>query len=109
MGQAASMPRLRRWANCLMSRCLSNLTDTTLLDSQCGFRLAHLDALLQLPLTANGFVIESETLVAFLAAGEWVEFVPIRVIYGREQSKICPFRDTWRWMRWWTAQVPASG
>jgi glycosyltransferase involved in cell wall biosynthesis len=109
MEQSASMPALRRWANGLMSRWLSNLTGANLPDSQCGFRLARLDTLLKLPLKANGFVIESEMLVAFLATGERVEFVPIKVIYGPERSKICPFRDTWRWMRWWTAQLPAAG
>jgi glycosyltransferase involved in cell wall biosynthesis len=108
MGRVATMPRLRRWANSWMSRCLSNLTGAALPDSQCGFRLAHLDTVLQLPLAANRFVIESETLVAFLAAGERVAFVPVQVIYGPGRSKICPVRDTWRWMRWWTAQLPAT-
>jgi glycosyltransferase involved in cell wall biosynthesis len=109
MGQGRAMPPLRRWANCWMSRCLSDLTGATLPDSQCGFRLAHLETVLQLPLVANGFVIESETLVTFLAAGERVEFVPIQVIYGPERSKICPFLDTWRWMRWRAAQLPVAG
>jgi glycosyltransferase involved in cell wall biosynthesis len=108
MGHGETMPPLRRWANGWMSRCLSNLTGMDLPDSQCGFRLAHLDTMLRLPLAASGFVIESETLVAFLAAGERVEFVPIKVIYGPGQSKICPFLDTWRWLRWWTAQTPAT-
>ena len=104
MGQGDDMPPIRRWANRWMSRCLSNLTGVPLPDSQCGFRLAHLETLLGLPLAANGFVIESETLVSFLAAGHRVEFVPIEVIYGPGQSKICPWRDTWRWMCWWTGQ-----
>jgi glycosyltransferase involved in cell wall biosynthesis len=108
MGQNGAMPWLRRWANCWMSRCLSNLTGAVLPDSQCGFRLAHLDTVLQMPLVASRFVVESETLVAFLAAGERVAFVPIQVIYGPGRSKICPFRDTWRWMRWWAAQLPAG-
>jgi glycosyltransferase involved in cell wall biosynthesis len=108
MGQSGAMPPLRRWANSWMSRCLSNLTGAALPDSQCGFRLAHLDTVLQMPLAANRFVIESETLVAFLAAGERVEFIPIQVIYGPGRSKIRPFLDTWRWMRWWTAQLPAA-
>jgi glycosyltransferase involved in cell wall biosynthesis len=107
MGQSADMPPLRRWTNRWMSRCLSNLTGAALPDSQCGFRLAHLETLLQRPLNANGFVIESETLVAFLSADERVEFVPIQVIYGPGRSKIRPWRDTWRWMRWWTGQWPA--
>jgi glycosyltransferase involved in cell wall biosynthesis len=109
MGQGAFMPPLRRWTNRWMSRCLSDLTGVALPDSQCGFRLAHLGTVLRLPIAASGFVIESETLVAFLAAGERVEFVPIKVIYGVERSKICPLLDTWRWMRWRAAQLPVSG
>ena len=108
MGEGTPMPSLRRWTNRAMSRCLSNLTGAWLPDSQCGFRLAHLDNVLQFPLAAARFVIESEMLVAFLAAGEHVEFVPIQVIYGAERSKICPVLDTWRWLRWWANQMPAA-
>lgn len=106
MGQGALMPRLRRWTNRAMSYCLSNLTGTALPDSQCGFRLIHLDTVLALSLVAKGFVIESEMLAAFLEVGERVEFVPIQVIYGPEQSKICPLFDTLRWMRWCAGQLP---
>ena len=42
-----------------------------------------------------------------LKAGQRVEFVPIRVIYESERSHICPFLDTWRWLRWWAAQPAA--
>ncbi len=109
MDRAGEMPMLRRWANRWMSRCLSDLTGEKLSDSQCGFRLVHVESVLHLPLASSRFVIESETIVAFLAAGKHVEFVPIQVIYGTGGSRICPVRDTWRWMRWWTAQQPASG
>ena len=102
------MPPLRRWANGWMSRCLSKLTGETLPDSQCGFRLAHLDTVLQMRLAAHRFVIESEMLVAFLAAGQRVEFVPVQVIYEAKRSSISPLLDTWRWLRWWTTQTPAA-
>jgi len=108
MGQGRGMPRMRRWTNRLMSSSLSHLTGTALPDSQCGFRLAHLETLLKLSLAARRFEIESEMLVAFLAAGERVEFVPIEVIYESNTSNIRPWRDTWRWLRWWAAQIPAT-
>ena len=104
MGQGGAMPWLRRWANRWMSRCLSDMTGAALPDSQCGFRLGHLETLRRLPLSAARFEIESETLVAILAAGERVEFVPIQVIYKSSRSNICPFRDTWRWLRWRAGQ-----
>ena len=70
-------------------------------DSQCGFRLINLEAWSKLRIRANHFEIESETLLAFIRAGYQVEFVPIRVIYKKEQSKIHPVWDTLRWFKWW--------
>jgi glycosyltransferase involved in cell wall biosynthesis len=108
MGNAAAMPWLRRQVNRWMSRRLSSLTGVQLPDSQCGFRLAHLETLVRLPLSARRFEIESETLLIWLAARQRVDFVPIRVIYESGRSHISPFLDTWRWLRWWAAQQPAS-
>jgi len=108
MGNCAAMPWLRRQVNRWMTRRLSALAGVHLTDSQCGFRLAHLETLARLPLSARRFEIESETLLTFLAAGWRVEFVPIRVIYESERSSICPFMDTWRWLCWWAAQPRVS-
>ena len=105
------MPWLRRNTNWWMSRWLSHLTGARLPDSQCGFRLAHLETLLRLPLCANRFEIESEMLVAFLAAKQRVEFVSIQVIYTSNTRRINPLTDTWRWLRWGLAQrriLPAA-
>ena len=102
MTDAASMPPLRRFVNGWMSRRLSHTAGRVLPDSQCGFRLMNLDAWSALPITATHFEIESEVLLAFVAAGHAVEFVPIRVIYKNEQSKIHPLRDAVRWFRWWS-------
>jgi glycosyltransferase involved in cell wall biosynthesis len=104
MENAGAMPFVRRCANRWMSRRISNLTGTELPDSQCGFRLAHLDTLLGLSLHANRFEIESAMLVAFLTAGKKVEFVPVRTIYENRASKIRPLSDSWRWLRWRLAQ-----
>lgn len=100
MNNAAAMPFIRRGVNRWMSRKISKLTGMELPDTQCGFRLAHLETLLSLPLHANRFEIESAMLVAFLNAGETVDFVPIRTIYESGASKINPLTDTWRWLRW---------
>lgn len=104
MENPEAMPWLRRKINRWMSKRLSRLTGVRLPDSQCGFRLAHLETLLRLPLRANRFEIESEMLVAFLAARQRVEFVPTQVIYKTSASRINPFTDTWRWLRWRLAQ-----
>jgi glycosyltransferase involved in cell wall biosynthesis len=108
MGNCGAMPWLRRQVNRWMTRRLSALAGVDLTDSQCGFRLAHLETLARLPLFARRFEIESEILIAFLAAGLPVEFVPIRVIYESRRSNISPLMDSWRWLRWWAAQQAAS-
>lgn len=94
------MPWLRRVVNRWMSQRLSTLAGRLLPDSQCGFRLINLQTWSALAISAEHFEIESEILLAFIAAGARVEFVPIQVIYKSEQSKIHPWRDTWRWFRW---------
>jgi glycosyltransferase involved in cell wall biosynthesis len=105
MVDAARMPWLRRHVNQWMSRRLSLASGRQLPDSQCGFRLMDLGAWTRVPLRTRHFEIESELLHGFIAAGQVVEFVPIRVIYKNEQSKICPLRDTVRWFHWWTTRI----
>lgn len=106
MNQVKGMPLLRLWANRWMSSRISGLTGRDLPDSQCGFRLAHVETLMAMPLQANRFEIESEMLLAFLTAGKKVEFVPVQTIYEGETSKINPVTDSWRWLRWRLAQRP---
>jgi glycosyltransferase involved in cell wall biosynthesis len=101
MADPRGMPPLRRWVNRWMSERISRLTGHTLPDTQCGFRLMRLDAWARVHLQADHFEIESELLCKFIAAGYGVGFVPVRVIYRNEQSKIQPVRDTRRWFRWW--------
>lgn len=101
MGNAATMPWLRRLVNRWLSRRLEKLAERPLPDSQCGYRLMRLDVWATLPIKALHFEIESEVLLSFLMEGLRVEFVPVQVIYKGEQSKIHPWQDTTRWFRWW--------
>jgi glycosyltransferase involved in cell wall biosynthesis len=107
MVRAEAMPWVRRQVNAWMSRRISALTGAALPDSQCGFRLAHLETLRGLPLITSHFEIESEVLAAFLAAGQRVEFVPVQTIYHAGPSRIRPIPDAWRWWRWLRAQQKA--
>lgn len=100
MHAPGSMPWVRRCTNHFMSWQLSRLAGTRLTDTQCGFRLMRLQAWVSLPIQSHGFEIESEVLLHFARARQGIAFVPIRVIYGGEQSKIRPLRDTVRWWRW---------
>jgi len=101
MADSTGMPWLRRGVNRWMSRRISRLTGRRLPDTQCGFRLMRLDAWAQVRLNADHFEIESELLCKFIASGHEIQFVPVRVIYRGENSKIQPLRDTRRWFRWW--------
>ena len=101
MHDARAIPWLRRVVNSWMSRQLSRRAGKPLPDSQCGFRLVHLQAWAALPLQADRFEVESEMVMAFAAAGYPMAFVPIPVIGGSRNSHIRPLADSLRWWRWW--------
>jgi len=101
MHNARAIPWLRRQVNRWMSRQLSRRARRYLPDTQCGFRLVHLETWATLPLKAERFEIESEMLMAFLAARHPVDFVPIRVIGCNRRSHIHPLTDSLRWWKWW--------
>jgi len=110
MHEAEKIPWLRRWVNRWMSHKLSQCAGRPLPDTQSGFRLIHLQTWAALPLSAKRFEVESETLMAFLAAGRRVEFVSIRAIPSPRRSHIHPLTDSLRWWRWWRSwsRLPIS-
>jgi glycosyltransferase involved in cell wall biosynthesis len=95
------MPPVRRLANHWMSKRLSHLSGQHLPDSQCGYRLLRLDVWSQLRVRTRHFETESEMLIGFIHAGQKIAFVPVKVIYRKEQSKIHPLADSVRWLWWW--------
>ena len=101
MNAAGQMPLLRRLVNRWMSRQISARAGQALPDTQCGFRLMDLGVWQKLGFEASHFEVESEILFNFVQARQRVEFVPIKVIYKTERSKIRPWADTVRWFRWW--------
>lgn len=102
MSNPGSMPWLRRVVNRWMSARLSRRLGQNLPDTQCGFRLVHLQSWSKLRLKSCHFEIESEMISAFARAGLSVKFVPVQAIYRDETSKIDPIIDTLRWFRWWS-------
>lgn len=101
MEDPTALSFVRRRVNRWMSRRISRRVGFHCPDSQCGFRLVRLEAYAALALRCDGFETESEVLVAFAAAGRKVRFAPVRCLPSRRPSHIRPFRDTWRWLRWW--------
>ena len=110
MHNAQAMPWLRRRVNSWMSRQLSRRAGRDLPDTQCGFRLVHLKTWAGLSLKTEHFEVESEMLLAFLAAEHPVAFVPIQVIRRSRSSYIRPVTDSLRWWKWWRGleRPPAS-
>ena len=106
MHNAAAIPWLRRHVNWWMSRKISQRAGRRLPDTQCGFRLIHLETWAGLPLKTEHFEVESEMLFAFLAVGYRVEFVPVQVIGRSRNSHINPVTDTFRWLNWWQKGSP---
>lgn len=105
MHEAKKMSWLRRQVNRLMSWQLSAIAGRPLPDTQCGLRLIHLPTWARMALKTRRFEAESEILLAFLAAGRRVEFVPIKVIPGNRGSHIQPLADTLRWIKWWVERA----
>jgi hypothetical protein len=101
MHNSRAISWMRRQVNRWMSCRLSRRAGQSLPDSQCGFRLIHLETWAGLPLKTEHFEVESETLMAFLAAKQRVAFVPIQVISPSRSSHIRPVADSLRWWRWW--------
>ena len=91
-----NMPASRYHANRLGSVVLSWFIGVRLRDTQCGFRIFRIDALRWLRLRATGYEIETEMLVKVRRRGGRLASVPITAVYGNEQSKLRPVRDTTR-------------
>jgi len=91
-----NMPASRYHANRLGSVVLSWFIGVRLRDTQCGFRIFRLDSLRHLRLRATGYEIETEILVKVRRRGGRLASVPITAVYGNEQSKLRPVRDTTR-------------
>lgn len=98
MADTRDMPALRIFANRATSSIISMLAGQGIRDSQSGYRLIAAPVLRAVDLRFNRFDAESEILVKAARAGFRIGAVPIRTIYGGEQSTIHPLRDTVRFV-----------
>ncbi|MBN2301916.1 MAG: glycosyltransferase family 2 protein [Lentisphaerae bacterium] len=96
MGQNDGMPFVRKMTNLFMSSLLSRKMKQAVPDTQSGYRLYRKDVLPIAMCESSGFAAESEVLLNIAAQGIRIGSVPIKVIYGNEQSKIRTGRDTVR-------------
>ena len=98
MGDPAGMPRSRYFTNWFMSRLISWLCKQRIPDTQCGFRYIGCDILKNCHFLTKDFEIESEVLIKASKKGYKIYSVPVKSIYQNEESKIHPFKDTFRFI-----------
>ena len=99
MKSSKDMPAIRWFTNKLTSRIISWACGQRVPDSQCGFRLIKTDALKKINLQCCRYEIESELIIKISRAGYKIKSVPIQTIYQKAPSKINPFVDTFRFLR----------
>ncbi len=100
MGCPTPMPFLRRVTNRFMSRTLSLATGKHIPDTQCGFRMIHLENAFIERLSANRYETESDQIIAAMELDWDISFVRATCVYGSKASGIRPFPDTVRWLKW---------
>lgn len=94
-----NMPYLRILTNKFMSWLISCIVKQRIPDTQCGYRLIRKEALEKIKLETSKFEIESEMLIKAGRLGFKIESVPINTIYQDELSRINPFLDTVRFIK----------
>jgi glycosyltransferase involved in cell wall biosynthesis len=92
-GELGQIPLERRLANLAASLGMSVAVRRRVRDTQCGMRLLHGRALVELPPPEGGFEAETAHLKRCLRAGVRVAWVPIPAIYEGEPSAFRPLRD----------------
>lgn len=99
MKNTSDMPWARYFTNKTLSGLISFLANTTITDTQCGFRLIHRNVLEKVDYENNRYDAESEILVRAARAGFHISETPVQTIYNDAYSKINVFWDTLRFCR----------
>lgn len=93
------MPWIRRRTNQFMSWLLSRIMRQRVPDTQNGYRMYRAAVLPYIQTRSKGFAAESEQLLYLADHGIRIGSVPVKTIYGDEESKIHPVQDTIRFFR----------
>ena len=97
--RAGGMPWIRRLTNRFTSAVVGRLARARVGDSQCGFRYMSIKAWTAAEPETTSYDAESEILIRAGRLGLRITEAPIATIYGKEESKIRPARETWRFFR----------
>ena len=99
MSDTSHMPAIRKLTNNFMSWQISRRCRQPIPDTQCGFRMVHRELAPFLFCESNAYDYETEMLLIAAEKGVKIGSVPVSTVYGSEQSKIHPVRDTLRFIR----------
>lgn len=105
MQKTRNMPLVRIATNKFMSWLISSIAGQKIPDSQCGFRLIKKEALQKIKLSTSKYETESEILIKAARQGFKIESVPIKSVYINAVSRINPFLDTLRFIRFLFTQL----
>jgi len=105
MFKTNNMPVLRFLTNRFMSWLISIICKQRIPDTQCGFRLIKKEVLQKVSFRTKNFEAESEILIKAARLGFKIESVPINTIYMGEKSRINPFLDTFRFMKFFLGEI----
>ena len=99
MYDTKKMPFIRKITNLVMSFIISGVIGQKIEDTQCGYRLVSKNAIERMKLKTFKYEIESEMLIEAKRQGLKISSVKIDSIYQEELSKINPFLDTVRFIK----------
>ena len=105
MRNPTGMPWVRFVTNRVMSLLISWACRQDILDTQCGYRYISAEILKNITLKYSSFEIETEMLIEASRKGYKIYSIPIKTIYGDEESHIHPFKDTFRFLRYFIVEV----
>lgn len=105
MQKTKNMPIARLATNKFMSWLISRIAKQNIPDTQCGFRLIKREVLEKINLSTSRYETESEILIRASRLGFKIESVPIRTVYNEEKSRINPFVDTIRFIKYLAREI----
>lgn len=105
--EKGAMPFLNRWVgNPVLTGTLNLLFRARVSDAHCGLRAVRRSALAELDLQTTGMEFASEMVVKAAKRGLRIEEIPISYRVRGGESKLSPFRDAWRHMRFMLVYSP---
>jgi glycosyltransferase involved in cell wall biosynthesis len=100
--RTGAMPWRRRCTNWLSAALASRIAGSAVPDAQSGFRALSRRAAQAVRPGEQGYDFETAFLLAALARGLRVRFVPVSTVYDGRPSHFRPWADTWRQARVFT-------